>query len=331
MLAHGFRDRAEPFEHLSGFDVAHRVDPLFVHRGDVVSHVRRCLEVPRRRWGSSTVEHGFGPDDVGDHVLDGPAGQDARAMPFVVRSTAHQVGHRIPFADECLHDPVFGEFVHGVDLSMIVCERLVAFGHRLHHALRQLAPTSGVGGHQLTEPLQEFRTRICHGCELHAVGRRVVMLVVEPERRDLEVLVDEYRRRTLQRVRVDRVDHPAAGVREVDRCRESSGVAHRLEGLVRVTEHESGVWNLLELGRELSEKRTFQVGLKAFLRVGAECFGGVVTFEPPGVLHHVGEQVPHHPACHPFPGPASGRSVGDRGGEREARRRSTAFSLCSMS
>lgn len=96
--------------------------------------------------------------------------------------------------------------------------------------------------------------------------------MVEGDRRDVQLIVDDYRRRSMQRSGALGVDNPAARVEQPYRAAvtdEASGVSERLVG---VTEDEIHIrfFEAWMLSRELSEGGTFQELCQARGRAGAQ-------------------------------------------------------------
>ena len=78
------RCRAEIVEQVRGAGRTQLAHPALVHHADVVAHVleRRHIDVGLR--GVDTLQHRLDADQVGDHVVHGPAGQRRRGLPLGV-------------------------------------------------------------------------------------------------------------------------------------------------------------------------------------------------------------------------------------------------------
>ncbi len=103
-------DRAESLQKLGAGCSAEVTNPPFVGDADVVAHVVQRRDIDIGVGCAHSLQHRLGADDVGEDIVDAPAGQRCRCPPLLLGEPGQQSIQAVPYAEESCQHIGFVEF-----------------------------------------------------------------------------------------------------------------------------------------------------------------------------------------------------------------------------
>src|SRR5580658_4412402 len=193
----------------------------------------------------------------------------------------------------------------------------MAFDNGLGGGRSERTPRSCIKVQSVADLTDEIAALRGDGNEAAGVVRRVVSLVVEPQRRHVEVFVDENGGGSLKWAGLDGVYDPPSRVRQGHTRAETRNLECLLKRLVGVPEHQGGRGNGRQLAGDLREERTGEIALETLLGVRTQGCRRVVALKATSSTSDVGQEIAGDAAGHPPAAPPTGCSFRNRRGKGE--------------